>query len=504
MPAETHVHRPLIWPPVVEAIQNTITHSQQASDIYIVGGAVRDAYLHRPLRDIDLATPGDGRPVARHIADVFDGDFYSLDAGRGVGRALIAWEDEQIAVDVARFRGPDLTTDLQKRDFTLNALAVQLGGDLQRVIDPLGGLSDIKAKRLRRCSPDSIQDDPVRALRAVRASITFGLMIDSPTRQDIRTAASQIVNSSPERVRDELFHILEGQRPSAAVQALDRLGLLDYVLPEVAALKNVKQGPPHQYDVWRHTLLTTERLHTLLNAFSERPDENASANLQIGLVVFSLNHLRRDIRQHLSQQWPNHRSHSALLTLAALLHDAGKPATRTSDNDNRIRFLGHEQEGARIISERAAALRLSNEETTRLTMIVQHHMRPHWLHANAPITPRGSYRFWRDTGPAGVDICLLAMADYLGTYGMMLVQADWLAYLETQRTLLERFFQQLNHVITSPPLLTGQTLIQQFDLTPGPLIGRLLASVREAQAAGQISTKEEALNRVKRFLSKLG
>jgi tRNA nucleotidyltransferase/poly(A) polymerase len=489
--------RPLIWPACIDALRAAVAPAQ---DVYLVGGAVRDAVLGRPLHDIDLAVPGDGRPVARRIANGLHGDYYSLDPERGVGRALIPWESSRLTVDVARFRGPDLLIDLQRRDFTLNAMAAHLVGDLQAVIDPLGGLADLEAKRLRQCSPESIPSDPVRALRAVRTSVAYGLLIEPDTLRALRENVSRLPQASVERVRDEFFQILGGNHPAAALSALDHLALLEQVVPEAASMRYVEQGPPHQFDVWRHTLFTIERLDRILQIATGRRGDDLAANVQFGLIVSALAGVRGQIRGHLSQGWPNERSHSALLVLAALLHDTGKPLTRSTDEQGRTRFVEHERASERLAQHRAVALRLSRDETLRLAAIVRHHMRPHWLHSSAPLTPRAIYRFWRDTGPAGVDICLLAMADYLATYGTALDSQNWITYLDTIQSLLERYCLHFEQDIAPPPLVTGEDLVGHFQIEPGPQIGRLLDALREAQIEGQITTREEALARVARLL----
>jgi putative nucleotidyltransferase with HDIG domain len=491
--------RPLHWPACLESIRAALSGEP---DVYIVGGAVRDAYLHRPLHDIDLASQGDGRPLARRIANAFGGAYYPLDQERGIGRALIDWDGEPITVDVAQFRGPDLLTDLQRRDFTLNAMAVQLTGDLSQVIDPLNGLSDLEAKQLRQCSPESIPSDPVRALRAVRTSITHRLVIEPVTRRSIKEHAHRLAAVSPERVRDELFQILDNQRPATALTALYQLGIVEAVLPEAAAMHAITQGPPHQFDVWRHTLYTIEHLDNILRTIAPQRNPDLAANVQLGTIALALNGLRNPLQTHLAHQWPNGRTHRALLMLAALLHDTGKPATRTTDADGCIRFLNHEQIGAQLATERALALRLSSEETERLALIVRHHMRPHWLHDNDALTARAIYRFWRDTGAAGVDICLLALADYLGTYGASLDARAWASYSESIRALLERYYIHHSPAVAPPPLLTGQILLDRFGLKPGPQIGQILEQLREAQATGEVATNEEALDWVQRFLER--
>ncbi len=489
--------RPLSWPACIEAIRSALSGEQ---DVYLVGGAVRDAYLHRPLHDIDLASWRDGRPLARRIANAFGGAYYPLDQERGVGRALIEWDGEQLTVDIAQFRGPNLLIDLQKRDFTVNAMAVPLDSDLSHVIDPLGGLDDLDARHLRQCSPDSIPDDPVRALRAVRTSVTHNLVIEPVTRHSITSNADRLAAVSAERVRDELFQILDSPRLATALTALHRSGILKVIIPEATALQGVTQGLPHYFDVWQHTRSTVEHLDNILRLFTPQPRPDSAANIQLGAISFALHTLRPALRDHIAHPWPNGRTHHALLILAALLHDIGKTAARSVDPDGRIRFLHHEQIGEQIAQERTLALRLSNEESERVTTIVRHHMRPHMLYNNDSLTTRAIYRFWRDTGTAGIDICLLAVADYLGTYGPALDTHAWTAYLEMIQTLLESYYHHYSPTAAPPPLLTGQVLLDRFELKPGPQIGILLDQLREAQAVGEVSTTEEALEWVQRFL----
>ncbi len=494
----TSPDRPLHWDASINALREIL---DPQIDIYLVGGAVRDAYLHRSLHDIDLATPGDGRSLARHIANAFGGAYYALDRARGVGRALIPWQDHQLTVDVAQFRGTDLLTDLRKRDFTINAMAVRLTGDLQTVYDPTGGLNDLAAKRLRHCTPNAIPDDPVRGLRAVRASMSFNLTIEATTRDSIKAHAAALSTISAERLRDEFFQILETDKPAAALTALHHLGLLAFIAPEVAAMQHVTQPPPHQFDLWPHTLRTVEYLDLLRHVLSPRRRTGRTANIQAAAVLSTLNTFREPLRAHLAHTWPDGRSHGALLLLAALLHDAGKPAARTLTAEGRIQFHQHELLGEDIAEERGYALRLSNNEVTRLMTIIRQHMRPHWLFTEHPVSRRAIYRFWRDAGPAGVDVCLLAVADYLATYGPTLDILTWTDYLQHIRALLAYYFEHPAEQIAPLALLTGQQLLDELDLTPGPQIGALLEALREAQAAGEVTTQKEALDFVQRLSS---
>ena len=159
-----------------------------------------------------------------------------------------------------------------------------------------------------------------------------------------------------------------------------------------------------------------------------------------------------------------------------------------------MRFLRHEEQGAELVGRRARRLALSQVEVQRVQSIVRQHMRIHLL-SGEPTAPtrRAIYRYFRDAGAAGVDIALLSLADTLATYGPSLTQPVWQAELDTARILLEAWFEQPAQAVRPVRLLTGSELIAEFGLRPGPAIGRLLDALRELQAAGEITTRAEAL-----------
>ncbi len=482
----------LDWPPVLEALRPLLAANPMP--VYLVGGAVRDAYLRRPVHDLDFATADDGCRVARSLANKLNGAYYPLDVERGVGRAILDYNGERFNIDIARFRGDTLADDLAYRDFTMNAMAVPMGGDLQQIIDPMGGLADLKRKWVRRCTPDSISTDPVRALRAVRQANALKLMIEADTRKDLHQNGPRIASASVERVRDEFMSMLGGPRPQAALRALDSLGLLRLLIPEVDAMRGVTQSPPHTFDVWEHTLNVVERLDGVITTISPARTDDSAADTAYGLIVYLLDRYRRHLNEHLDTPLPNDRSVKALLVLAALLHDCAKPLTRSVDEDGRIHFYQHEVKGADMALERGTALRLSNEEVTRLAEIVRHHMRPMHLHETPAISRRAVYRFWNATGKHGIDVCILTLADYLGMVGVTLTVQDWVRHLEVVSVLLDGYFNQREVVVAPPPLVTGHDLMAALSLRPGPQVGRLLALISEAQAAGEIETAEQALD----------
>jgi poly(A) polymerase len=490
--------RPLLWPDIIFDLKQTF--GDLPDEIYIVGGAVRDALLHRPLKDIDLATSGDAMRLARKIANHFNGDFFPLDSERDVGRALIDTPEGRLMFDVARFRGDDIVADLTDRDFTVNAMAADLRGDLALLFDPLNGEGDVASKQLRRCSSDALFNDPIRALRAVRQSVQLGLHIESATLADMRAVRSDFAKVSPERVRDELFKLLALSKPVSALRIADAVGLLELILPELNSLKNLQQSIPHIHDAWTHTLAVVDNLSNMLSVLDYNRSDNLTSSFSMGTMAVQLDRFRKQLRSHIAAEWPNERSHRALLMLAALMHDVGKPATAQQNEEGRWRFINHENIGAKMIEARAEDLRLSNAENQRLVMIVRNHMRPLFLH---DLTPRAVHRFWRETGDAGVDICLLSLADYLGTRTTFINQDEWLLFIDRIRLLLEAYFDHHDKLVSPPTLIDGNQLMQSFKLKPGRVIGELLDLIREAQVAGEIDSPESALAFAKNHLEKM-
>ncbi len=480
--------------PLIEKIVDILPADQT---IYLVGGAVRDMFINRISPDLDFALPSNGIATARKVANALNADFLALDEERDTGRVVVTEENgNRIFLDFATYRGPDLEADLRARDFTINALAYDLHA--QSIIDPLDGAKDLRAKAIRACSPTSMSDDPVRILRAIRQAAGFEFRIEKETRESMKQAASQLPNVSPERLRDELFKILKGPKPDAAMRALEMLGVLPYFLPELVPMKGVEQSEPHIYDVWMHTLSVLANLDDVISALRIGYDAEKTNDMFTGLLTLRLGRYREQFAEHFSQSLNTDRSLRSLLFLAALYHDVSKPDTKTIEESGRIRFFDHDIKGADVAVERAKAFNLSNDETERLHKIIKNHMRIHSfvsrLEADKQTPSRKSiYRFFRDSGEAGVDVVLLGLADYRGTRGPNITQDTWVLYLDIARILLENYWERPEEIVAPPRLVDGHELMNELGLMPGPMIGQLLESIRENQAAGKIGNREQAI-----------
>ena len=461
---------------------------------YLVGGAVRDAILRLPIRDLDFVLETDSIQTARQVANTLNGAYYPLDVERDTARVIYYPSDGgRRVLDFARLRGVDIENDLRDRDFTINALAIDIENP-GTLIDPLNGASDLRAKLLRTCSSNALLDDPLRVLRAVRLASFFKLRIPPRVLEMMRQALPGINSVSTERIRDEIFRILDGSRPATSLRLLDLIKGIDLLFPELAELKGVQQSPPHVHDAWGHTLDMLQKFENVIDNLIPDTVTESSGNLINGLLSIKLGRFREQIRLHFANPLNPDRSVRSLLMFAVLYHDAAKPATISTDSDNRIRFFTHDKLGAVLIHNQSVRLHLSNAETNHLETIVRNHMRPLLLGEGDRLpTTRAVYRFFRDTGEAGVDICLLSLADVLATYGPTLSQAVWTHHLEVVRVLLEAWWERKTELVAPKPLLDGTQIMDSLELSPGPQIGELLEAIREAQVVGTIYTREDAL-----------
>ena len=327
--------RPLAWSGFVPELRDLLREKALDTPLYLVGGVVRDACLGAPTTDIDIAVAGDAVRVARQTADWLAGDIYVMDRERGVARVFVNRDGAALLLDFARFRGDSLADDLGARDFTINAMAVDLLGDLSHLIDPLDGEADLRARILRQCSPTSFADDPVRLLRALRQSVQLGLKIHPQTLAGLRKHVNRLGEASPERIRDELFKLLSLDKAGRGLRVAQRLGLLPQVAP---GLRQVSA------DAWTSRLHVIERVCAIRACISQKRSDNTAAAFDLGMLVIQFDRFRSQLQERMSQSASPGRKREELLALMALLHD---PDAAESNFEN----------SARQVCVRVAALR---------------------------------------------------------------------------------------------------------------------------------------------------
>jgi tRNA nucleotidyltransferase/poly(A) polymerase len=469
---------------------------------------VRDLLLGRSIHDWDLVVERDAISLARATADRLGAAFYPLDEERDTGRVVTCDADgSRTFIDFALRRGPDWLTDLEARDLTINAIALRLSDDAE-LFDPFNGQPDLEARLVRAVTEHSFRDDHVRMMRAVRLAGELGFQIEPQTAAWIRRDAALLANVSVERARDELARLLALPDALAGIRQMDELGLLAHMLPEVATLKGVEQSRPHHWPVFEHTLFVLGALERTIDEGVQHEDEAVGIVDGTGAPAFVWGDVKRTLANfqvklatHLI--WPLGDERPALvsLKLAALLHDCAKPQTKTCDDDGRTHFYGHDDAGAPIAAERVRALRFNKAEVERVRVIVAHHMRPQQLaDAESGVTRRAAYRYFRDTREAGVDVVLLALADHIATHGPDVQPERWARRIEAASKLLAEYWTRLAKDVAPTLFVSGDDLMAELGLPPGKRIGELLEAIREAQAAGEVGTREEAIILARRLM----
>lgn len=438
--------------------------------IYLVGGAVRDLLLKKPHKDWDLTT--DATP--EQILEIFPDGFYENTFGT-VGIKLSAFSNQSSAgnsmneileVTTMRQEGEykdsrrpsevswtkEINEDLARRDFTINAIAIELDSGHAKpiIVDPFSGQEDLKKKLIRAVGDADIRfgEDALRLMRAVRIATQLGFEIEEKTFESIKKNASLIKNISGERIRDELFKILKDKAAFKGIVLLRECGILEQILPEVTDCFGVLQeGPKHDrvYDIGEHNFL-------------------------------ALNFCPSD---------------DPLVRLAALLHDIGKKKTYRKDATGNVTFFGHETVGAMMSKGISERLRLSKRDADRLFRLIRWHM----FTVSEHQTDSAIRRFIKNVGYENIDdMMAVRVADRLG--GGTITETSW-------RT--EEFKKRIEEVMQKPfsisdLKITGTDVMEILQITPGRKVGEVLNSLfQEVLADHTKNDKEYLIEQVKKF-----
>jgi tRNA nucleotidyltransferase/poly(A) polymerase len=457
--------------------------------LYIVGGAVRDVLLGRELNDLDFVLSEDPTSLARAVSQKLNAGFFVLDDERRTARVVYR---RDFPLDFVKFTGEDLISDLKHRDFTINAVAIQVS-NLEKLIDPLGGIKDLAAGVLRACSDRSLLEDPVRVLRGIRLAMQFNLHYAENLPKLMKAASLELPQTSYERQRDEFFKILEGPKPAEGMMHCHRFDVFKTMIPPLTAQEDVPASPPHTLPLFEHTVRVIKYLDLLLKSIQKQFEAEEHLPWWQSRFLSTLGKYSENITSYFDKQITPGRSRKGLLFFCGLLHDIGKPDTLTVGEDGYLHFYNHAKVGAKLAWEVAKKLHLSNAESEWTQKVVKYHMDllPLLINDRKP-TRKEVYRFYKKTGETGLAIALLILADTLGTYNQNLSQEKWDQALTVCEVLLSAWWEDQESVVNPKLLLNGNDLQQRFGLEPGREIGFLLEKLEEAQAIGEVQTEEEA------------
>jgi poly(A) polymerase len=399
--------------------------------VYLAGGGLRDCLLGRRSKDLDFALAGSPEEIPRLFAARAGGSFFWLDRDRLQSRVVVRTEEGVLTFDFAPLRGMNITDDLSRRDFTINAMALELTVE-SPLIDPFHGEEDLRNGLIRKCSGTSFLDDPLRLLRGIRLAAVLGFTIEAGTLAEIREKAPLLDRVAAERIRGELMLVLESPGLAGSLQMLYDTGLLTVILPEGSLEKVTESIISKRIDA---AIRVEEIVAELIRCF---PD-------QFQKLAF---HLSREIEGGVTA-----------LTLVKLAAFAGGRESKISADD---------WTGTLRMGRRAA----------RMLAVLDDDMSGYFMDMSTRVTPRMRYRFFRDFEPAGVELALLALVR--GEVSQSLC-ADLLNY----------YFNEFDPA-ADDLLLLGEEVMEMLGSGSGPAVGEALERLRVGERHGLVNSREEA------------
>ena len=461
-------------------------------DLYLVGGFLRDALLGKSCKDVDFASSM-ASELSELVTRQTGGKAVLIDRKFGTIRLIPPAQPdgigEQYLVDLSPLRGSSIFDDLYQRDFTINSLALNISvwrSDRgTSLLDPLGGIADLKAGRLRVCSQSSLADDPLRILRAYRLASAYGLSLAAETRKGISQACHLLNQVAVERIRDEMILVLSATHSASILRKLNEDGILTLLLPECVEMGNLQRKASQSQDPWQHSLLTLEALEFLLTNMGDLFGDYAEEASTV-----------------LAQRLAGERTRQSLLKLGVLLHEIGKPCPGSLGKKGAIHLHPHQVAGSELAASLCARLRLSNKEIKFVSQLVRQHLRPIRLFRFSRTPTAGLTRFFR-LGPQLFWPLLLLLASDCQASQEGVSLGDELQPLRRRLCdWLDFYYQELKPRALAPPIISGHDLMKYLHLSPGPLVGRLVKALAELHWVGRISTQQEALEHAARLLKK--
>ncbi|HOP39738.1 MAG TPA: hypothetical protein PLI53_01715 [Geobacteraceae bacterium] len=400
--------------------------------VYLVGGCLRDVVMSRPVHDFDFALSGADKALPAELARCIGGHFFWLDRERRQSRVVTGSGPEAFTFDFSPIRGDGILEDLALRDFTVNALGLEVTSESADVLDPLSGRQDIARQRIRACGPNTFDDDPLRLLRAVRFAATLDFAIDDDTWRELRQRCHLLERVAGERLRDELFGILGARNAAKYLAMLLDAGLFPRIAPG---------------------------LFESATTFCE-PAERLAFVAEVERVLDGLQGLFPDEREpfaaHLERSVEGGIPLLSLVKLAALL--SGENARKH-------------------IRDCADRIRLGTKARAELASLCD-------CLVAFPSLPEGTlgervlYRFFRDREPGGPELVILPLAARTVNHG-------------TAASLVSYYFRDYR-AGDADLLLSGDQVMELLGIGPGPRLGEVLETLREAESTGRVTTEREA------------
>lgn len=450
-------------PPAALALRDPLASLPEPA--WLVGGCVRDALLGRPVADVDVITSGDPAVAAKALSRAHGASRFELSRDFGAWRltgGTLPWQ-----VDIMPMLGETLDEDLRRRDFTVNALALPVSGD-PVIVDHHGGMDDLSRKRLVLVAPAALTDDPVRVIRLARLADSLGFTVDPDARSAAHTAAEGLLSAPGERVMEEFSRIIRASDPVAAITALDDVGGLTALIPELGDCRGVEQSSYHHLDVLGHTYEVLGNVARI----QRDPAEVFRGNAPMVAVA---------LRTPLADGF----TCGDALRITALLHDMAKAQTRGVTDEGRVTFVWHDRVGADMADALMRRLRTSNCLREFVVHGVRQHLVLGFLVHRQPLSLVQYDRYLRRVAPDSIEAIVLSVADRLATDGPRTTPIQITRHLALARDMLAAH-ARINEMEPIRSAIDGAKLAELLERRPGPWVAELLIAIREEQLMGRL------------------
>ncbi len=417
-------------------------------EVYLVGGYLRNYFLNNEISsDRDLVVLGNSKALALEIAQKLNGTFIELDSENEIYRVVL--EDKTNYFDISRALDDDILKDINRRDFTINSIFYDL--NKKEILDPLNGVNDIKNKTLKTANFDNFIDDSLRFLRLYRFMSLTGFSVEEDLSKFVQDNFHLIKNVAKERINYEIIKIFEGEFVYETLLKMFDDGVLEQVFPFVKEVKKIPNNTHHHLDLIHHLIETVRNI----------------------------------------------RINNPILKIAAFYHDIGKPKTWSIEPSGRHRFIGHDLVGAQIVISELEDLKFSNKQISYIAKMIKYHIYPATL-INCADNKKAFARFVRKLGSDSLDVIELSRADRLSALGLA-VTSEMVEKSLNHLEELKKYYESVKDIVASPKaFLDGREIMEILNLKPSKKVGQILEELKELQLSGEIKTKEEALEFLKK------
>ena len=442
----------------------------QINEGYLVGGTLRDFLLGKKSVDRDIAIKN-AEDFAKKIANEFEATFIVLDSVNKIFRVVL--KDKINYLDISEMQGDNIEKDLERRDFTMNAVAFDL--KTCEIIDPFNGVLDIKNKKIKHIKDINFEEDPLRILRAFRFVATTGFELSEEVQVCINKYKNLLLNPAKERIMYELMKLFGGNYTSKSLLMMDRFGILEEIFPQVVEMKKIPPNTHHHLDLFHHVVETVRNIEVL---YENSCDEIKSHLEQVDFGGFPrLNHLK----------------------MSGFLHDIGKYSTWTIEESGRHRFIKHNDVGAKMCEPFLKDLKFSKKQIDYISLMIKNHIYPSNVVASPELSEKIMMRYVRKMDKDVIDNIILAKSDRLSALGEAITEEIVKENIEGLDKLLNFYLAKKDTLKPLPKLLDGREVMEILGIGQGPKLGEILTLLKEAQISGDVTNKEEAIEFLKKI-----